>query len=84
VRNFLNVVVPKDIKLEKETFIAVIQLISHPKVSSNTALLKSNASYLANICKIPTDALFAAHSSALINTFLKDRTGILNPNQTVR
>lgn len=40
IRNFLQVVVPKDIKLEKETFIAVVQLISHPKVSKNVTVLK--------------------------------------------
>lgn len=80
IRSFLNIVVPKNIQLEQDTFLAVVQLIAHPKVSSTTVLLKQNSSYLAKTCKVPCDVLFAKHSSAITDQFLRERTGIINPN----
>jgi len=33
---------------------------------------------------VPCDTLFSKYAQDVVNTYLKDRTGILNPDATVR
>lgn len=84
IRNFLSFVVPRQIKLSVDTFVAVLKLISHPAVSANATELKVNSEYVIKISKMPFKAMVEDNCDVLINQFLKERTGILSPDTTVR
>ena len=84
VSNFLSFVIPRTIKLQRNTIVALLKLAGHPAVSPNQRVLSETTKYLIQHCKLPWTEMLEENFDFLIQIFLRDRTGILSPDPIVR
>lgn len=84
---FIEKAVPTDKStcLSYDMFLALLQLIGHPDVITNSkdVLSHHHTRMMQHFGESLWADMFKLHSAALIQRCIKDRTGILSPNSKV-